>query len=61
LAIPIVDAVRGEFVKDHVRAALEILADERESMKAALGKAREWEQAVIANRPAVHQKIVDLL
>ena len=61
LAIPIVEAVRGEFGKDHVRGALEILADERESMKAALDQAHEWEKAVIADRPAVHQKIVDLL
>jgi UDP:flavonoid glycosyltransferase YjiC (YdhE family) len=61
LATPLSDSLRGQFGKDHVRAALTKLADERESMQMALSRAFEWEKAVIANRPAVLQRIVDLI
>lgn len=61
LAIPITEVLRGDFGNDCVRAALKKMADERESMRAALDRAHEWEQAVIANRPIVHRQIADLL
>jgi len=61
MAIPLTESPRGEFGKDEVRVVLTRLADERESMRAALSRARKWEQAVIANRPAVHQRIIDLI
>jgi len=61
LAIPLTDCLRGHFGKDEVRAALMKLADTRESMQKALSRARKWEEAVIANRPAVLQRVVNLL
>jgi MGT family glycosyltransferase len=61
LAIPLSESPRGEFGKDHVRAALARLADEADSMKAALSRAREWELAVMEKRPSVHRRIGDLM
>ena len=61
LAIPLTESPRGEFDKNQVRAVLTRLADQRQSMRAALSRAREWEQAVTANRPKVHQRILDLI
>ena len=61
LAVPLAEGVQGKFDNDDVRAALKKLADEKGLMKAALGRAYGWEKAVIANRPRVHQQIVDLL
>ena len=61
LAIPLTESPREVFGQDRVHAVLRKLVDERESMQAALSRAREWEQAVIDNRPAVHQRIIDLI
>jgi MGT family glycosyltransferase len=61
LAIPLTGLPRGEFDGDRVRAALKRLADGRESMLAALSRAREWEQAVMDGRPAVHRRIMELM
>ncbi len=61
LAIPLAGSLRGEFGKDEVRAALARLASEGKSIKAALSRAREWEEAVIAQRPAVHRRMIDLI
>jgi MGT family glycosyltransferase len=61
LAIPLTESPRGKFGKDRVHAVLKRLVDERESMQAALTRAREWEQAVMDKRPAVHQRIIDLM
>jgi MGT family glycosyltransferase len=61
LAIPLADSLRGQFGKDDVRAVLTKLADQRESMQISLSRACEWEKAVIANRPAVLQRIVNLI
>ena len=61
LAIPLTDSPRGSFGTHDVRMALTRLAAERESMQAALSLAREWELAVIDNRPAVCERIADLI
>jgi UDP:flavonoid glycosyltransferase YjiC (YdhE family) len=61
LAIPLIDSVQGEFSEDDVRAALTMLTSERESMRAALSRAHEWERGVIENRAAVLQRVVDLI
>jgi UDP:flavonoid glycosyltransferase YjiC (YdhE family) len=61
LAIPLTQSPRDSFGKGQVLAALKRLADERESMRAALTRAREWEQAVINRRPEVHRRIVELI
>lgn len=37
------------------------LAEERDSMRAALSLAREWELEVVAGRPSVHRRILDLI
>jgi hypothetical protein len=60
LAVPLTDSPRGDFEADRVRCALAHLSRERDSMRAALLKAREWELAVIAARPAVHRRILEL-
>jgi MGT family glycosyltransferase len=61
LAVPLSDTPRGEIGEDRVRAALARLAEDRDSMRAALLEAREWELAVMAGRPAVHRRILDLM
>jgi UDP:flavonoid glycosyltransferase YjiC (YdhE family) len=61
LAIPLTDSLQGTFNDDDVWGALAKLAKEREQIQLALSRAREWEEAVIENRPAVLQRIVDLI
>jgi len=61
LAIPLARLLRGEFGKNHVCAALTRLTDEGESIRAALSRAREWEEAVMEQRPAVHGRIIGLM
>ena len=61
LAIPLTDSLQGTFSDDDVWGALAKLAKEREQIQLALSRAREWEEAVIENRPAVLQRIVDLI
>ena len=61
LAVPLADSPRGEFSQDRVRAVLARLTEKRPSMQAAISRARDWELAVIRNRPAVHQRIVSLI
>jgi len=61
LAIPLTGTLRGAFSRDQVHLAVTRLAGQRESMREALSRAREWEQAVIDNRPAVHRRIAELL
>ncbi len=60
LAIPLTKSPRGSFGKHDVHIALTLLANKRESMKAALSLSRDWELAVISNRPAVCKRIVNL-
>jgi UDP:flavonoid glycosyltransferase YjiC (YdhE family) len=61
LSIPLADTPRGAFSEDDVRTALARLADERDSMQAALSRAYEWEKTVIDNRSAVLQQVADLM
>ena len=61
LAVPIVEALQGEFGEDAVRAAFSRLTEDRDSMAAALSRARAWELAVIEGRPSVHRRIMDLM
>jgi MGT family glycosyltransferase len=61
LAIPLTESPRGEFGKDQVHAALARLAADRDSMAAALSRARDWEKAVLENRPSVHRRIIGLM
>ncbi len=61
LAVPLADWPREAFGEDQVRAVLARLAEEREATRAALGRAREWELAVMDGRPAVHRRILELM
>jgi MGT family glycosyltransferase len=61
LTVPLADSPREEFSEDRVRAALTRLTENRGSMSAALAMARDWELAVMDGRPAVHQRILDLM
>jgi UDP:flavonoid glycosyltransferase YjiC (YdhE family) len=61
LAIRLTDGQRGAFGEHEVRAALARLDAERESMRTALCRAREWELAVVDNRAAVLQQVIDLI
>jgi MGT family glycosyltransferase len=61
LSVPLTAAVGGEVDAQSVRAALERLTEGRETMMAALCRARAWEEAVIRMRPVVHKRILRLL
>jgi MGT family glycosyltransferase len=61
LAIPLADTVRGGFTRQDVDRVLDKLRSRSASMKSALGRARAWEEAVIANRPAVIRRITQLI
>ncbi len=61
LAQPLVGALREPVCADDVHAAMDAIAARREAMDAALARARQWELAVIGQRPAVLQQLVDLV
>ena len=61
LAIPLAASPRGAFSEDDARAALARLADEREPMRGALSRGHGWERTVIDSRPAVLQRVADLM
>ena len=59
-ATSLVDAQLGAVGKDDVHAALDRVAAERDSMRAALATGREWEAQVMAERPAVLDRVLAL-
>lgn len=61
LAIPLTDRPRGRVTEDQVRAALAEVVKRRESMAAALERAREWELEAIAGRDSVVRRITGLI
>ena len=61
LAIPLADRPRGRVTEDHVRAALAEFVKRKESMAAALERAREWELEAIAGRDCVVRRITGLI
>ncbi len=61
LAIPLIDRPGEDFDADRVESVFARLAREREAIGRALARAREWELAVIENRPAVLDRIVKLI
>jgi MGT family glycosyltransferase len=60
LTLPLARSLRGAFGADEVRAVLGRAADERASLRAALARAREWEQAVTGQRDAVLDRIAEI-
>ena len=61
LAIPLTDRPRGRVTEERVRGALAEFAERRESMAAALERAREWELEAIAGRDSVVRRITGLI
>jgi UDP:flavonoid glycosyltransferase YjiC (YdhE family) len=61
LALPLAGTVRGGFTQQDVGRVLNLLGSRSALMKSALGQARAWEEAVIANRPAVIGRITQLI
>jgi len=61
LAVPLVAGQREPFGEIDVHAALDRLSAGEGAMQSALARAREWELAVMANRPAVLRQLVDLM
>jgi MGT family glycosyltransferase len=61
LARPLVGALRGPVCADDVHAAMDAIAARSDEMDAALARARQWELAVIEQRPAVLQRLVELV
>lgn len=60
LALPVVDDLRGPVDARAMHSALERARADRDTMGANLRRARHWELAVIAERPAVVSRILDL-
>jgi MGT family glycosyltransferase len=61
LAIPLSDRPRARLTEDDVRAAVIEFMKHRESMRASLAKARDWELEVIADRGSVLRRIAELI
>ena len=61
LATPLSDSPRGAVTEEAVGAALARVAAERDSMRARLADAREWELDVIAGRDSVIERITALI
>jgi glutathione S-transferase len=61
LAIPLADAVQGRFTTADVARALDTLRRRGTALRSALGRARAWEEAVVAKRPEVIRRIARLI
>jgi MGT family glycosyltransferase len=61
LAIPLADEPRGVIDERAVQRALERLDVERDQLAARLAEARTWEEATIADRPQVLDRLVALM
>ena len=59
-AVPLVSAPLDPLTKQDVHDALDRVASEEEPMRAALATARDWEAQVIAERPAVVDRMLAL-
>jgi hypothetical protein len=60
MATPLSTGVLEPLSKQDVHEALDRVERERESMRSALAAAREWEVQVMAERPAVLDRILAL-
>jgi len=60
IAVPLVSSLRAPVPVKDVRAALETLSSEREAIMTRLEQARSWELDVMAQRPAVVARMLDL-
>ena len=60
VALPLSRELRGDFSKDDVLSKLSAWDREGGRIREALSRAQEWERSVIAARPAVIRKIIEL-
>jgi hypothetical protein len=60
LAVPLVEAPMAPLTTPALEAAMERLTSRRQAMARALAEAHRWEQAVVAGRPAVLDRILAL-
>ena len=60
VALPLSKDLRGPFGEDDVVSALAAWRSDGERIQQALSRAQEWERAVIAGRPAVVDRIIEL-
>ncbi len=61
LAIPLADSPRGPVTEENVRAAFAAFFKTRDSLRASLAQARDWELRVLEDRPAVVRQITRLI
>jgi UDP:flavonoid glycosyltransferase YjiC (YdhE family) len=61
LAIPLTPVVRAPVTEPLVHAALDECIRGRDAIRAALARARGWELDVAAQRPAVLDRLLDLI
>ncbi len=61
IAIPLTNVLQGQVGKNQVWVALRRLKEEKGSMEKSLARVYQWEKTVMANRPAVLQRVVDLM
>jgi UDP:flavonoid glycosyltransferase YjiC (YdhE family) len=60
ITVPLAGSLRGPVTADDVSAALESVSRNRESIMARLEQARSWELEVMAQRPAIIARIMEL-
>ena len=61
LAVPLADSPRGPVTEENVRAAFAAFFKTRDSLRASLVQARDWELQVLEDRPAVVRQITRLI
>jgi UDP:flavonoid glycosyltransferase YjiC (YdhE family) len=60
-ALPLAPGLRAPLDDALINAALDEYASQRAALEAAVAQARDWETDTIAQRPAVVQRVLDLL
>ena len=61
IAIPLTESLRGAVAADDVRAALATLSASKDAIMARLDRVRSMELEVMAQRPAVLTRIMDVI
>ena len=60
IGLPLVDELRAPLTIEAVEAGIAAIAERRDAFDTALERARDWELAVIADRPAVIERVLAL-
>lgn len=61
IAVPLTESLRGAVAADDVRAALATLSASKDAIMARLDRVRSMELEVMAQRPAVLTRIMDVI